>query len=465
MSRWLNRATLNIDRMQFRASTAALGTAPCIALSLTFPIALSIALALILPVISLQAQELRERLKDANGVRDDVWVYNNIPRAIAEAKRVNKPLFVTFRCVPCKDCAAFDADVANGNERVRQIAQEKFVAVRQVEMKGVDLSQFQFDHDLNWAAMFIHPDGTVFARYGTQSAEGSDAYNSIDGLVATMQRVLDLHANYPANKAELAGKLGTPRPQNDALQMPGLRNPAKYAQETNRSNCIHCHNIHDAEHQHALDNNTYSVEMLYKYPLPDNIGLQIDRKSGVRIEKVAPNSPAARAKIEPGEEIVRMNGQRITSIADMQWVLHQLPFNDATVTVECNKTGKHELTLAPGWKKYDFSWRGSMWNAPPRLQVWLPEVTGDSLTKLQLPQTDSALEVRWINQGGKGGQQAYADGLREKDIVIACAGEPIRMNSRQFNAHLRLHYHVGDELPLTILRGGKKMELKIRLVE
>ena len=90
---------------------------------------------------------------------------------------------------------------------------------------------------------------------------------------------------------------------------------------------------------------------------------------------------------------------------------------------------------------------------------------GDSLTKLGLPKSDSALEVRWINLEGRGGQQAVADGLQEKDIVIALAGQPIRMNSRQFNAHLKFHYKVGDQLPLTILREGKPKELKITLVE
>jgi serine protease Do len=294
-----------------------------------------------------EADDLRERLKDANGVQTDLWVYNDIPKAMAEAKRLNKPLFVTFRCVPCKDCAAFDADVANGNERVRDLAKDKFVSVRQVEMKGVDLSQFQFDHDLNWAAMFINADGTVYARYGTQSAEGSDAYNSIDGLVNTMNRVLELHAAYPGNKEELAEKRGKPKPVSNALDMPGLNNPAKYAQETTRSNCIHCHNIHDAEHAQALETGKWSIAMMWKYPLPDNIGLKIDRASGITIREVTPNSSAAKAGLKPGEVIVRMNGQRITSIADMQWVLHHLPGTDAVVTVE-TKSGKQELQLADG---------------------------------------------------------------------------------------------------------------------
>ena len=211
--------------------------------------------------------DLRQRLKDANGEQADVWTYNDIQQAMIEAKKQGKPLFVTFRCVPCKACAAFDADVANGNERVRSLAKERFISVRQVEMKGVDLSLFQFDHDLNWAAMFIRHNGVVYARYGTQSSEGPDAYNSIDGLLDTMNRVLQMHASYPANIAELKGKRGDPKPVTNALELPGLRNAGKYAESTTRQNCIHCHNIHDAEHQFAANNGTYSHDLLWKYPL------------------------------------------------------------------------------------------------------------------------------------------------------------------------------------------------------
>ena len=408
---------------------------------------------------------LRERLKDANGARTDLWVYNDIQQAMTEAKKLNKPIFVTFRCVPCKDCAAFDADVANGNDRVQALAKEKFVSVRQVEMKGVDLSLFQFDHDLNWAGMFINADGVVYARYGTQSAEGSDAYNSIEGLLNTMNRVLELHAAFPKNAAELKGKRGEPKPVSSALELPGLSNPAKYAQETTRSNCIHCHNIHDAEHKHALDTGKFSIDMMYKFPLPDSLGLKINRKSGVLIEKVLPDSAASVAGLLANEEIVRMNGQRITSIADMQWVLHNSPLGDAQVEIETSRSGKHTVALKSGWKKYDFSWRGSMWNAPPRFQVWTPVLSNDAREKLNLPATDTPLEVRWINKQGKGGQQAFNDGLREKDIIVAIAGQPARLNTKEFNMHIKLNYKVGDQLPLTILRNGERQELKINLVE
>jgi serine protease Do len=341
---------------------------------------------------------LRERLRDVNGDRTDVWVYNNIQHGMDEARRTGKPLFVTFRCVPCKDCAAFDADVASGSDRVRAVAKDKFVSVRQVEMKGVDLNLFQFDHDLNWAGMFLNADGVIYARYGTQSAEGSDAYNSIDGLLNTMNRVLEMHAKYPSNVDELKGKRGPDRPAASALELPGLRNPEKFAQQTERSNCIHCHNIHDAEYQHAVDTGTWSIERLWKYPLPDNLGLKIDRKSGIRIDQIVPGSAAAATKLQAGDEVLRMNGQRITSIADMQWALHHLPNTDTQVTIETVSGGKHVVPLQAGWRKSDFSWRGSMWNAPPKLQVWMPPLPAEAREKLNLPANVKPLEVRWINR-------------------------------------------------------------------
>ena len=139
--------------------------------------------------------KLLDVLQDENARDADFWIYNDLAAAHAEAKRTDKPLFVTFRCVPCADCKGFDAEVAKNNQRIKHLTQEAFVAVRQVEMQGVDLSQFQFDYDLNWAAMFINADGTVYARYGTQSAKGAAAYNSIESRENPKRRVLALHKN------------------------------------------------------------------------------------------------------------------------------------------------------------------------------------------------------------------------------------------------------------------------------
>lgn len=411
------------------------------------------------------AQRIRQALKDAHAEGADFWIYNDLSAAMREARRQNRPLFVTFRCIPCADCAAFDAEVAQGNEAIHQLAREKFVSVRQVEMKGVDLSQFQFDYDLNWAAMFLNADGVVYARYGTQSAQGADAYNSIEGLEKTMQRVLALHAAYPRNIRELEGKRGPKKPYRTALEMLGLDNKEKYRNETTRQNCIHCHNIHDAEQLHAQTTGTFHFDQLWRYPLPDNLGLSIDPKDGRRIQKVQDGSPAAQAGLKAGESVTHVNGQAITSIADIQWVLHHLPNTKAHVTVRGRDSGEKTLELKAGWKKTDISWRGSIWSLSPRLRVWTPELTRFERDEKGVPRDQLGLLVKWINKNRPGGRAAHDSGLREGDVIVAVEGESRRMTPPEFNVYIKLNYQVGEELPVTVLRDGQPREIRIKLAE
>ncbi len=409
---------------------------------------------------------LRETLKDKHAEGTDLWIYNNLKFAREEARRENKPIFVTFRCVPCQSCSAFDATVAKDSEIIDRLARQSFVSVRQVEMKGVDLSQFEFDHDLNWAAMFINADGTVYARYGTQSAKGPDAYNSIAGLETTMRRVLELHRNYPKNKAELQGKRGPQKPYRTALDMPGLHNKEQRGGPTTRQNCIHCHNIHDALNQQAQDSGQFTEDLLWRYPLPDNVGLIINAKDGRRVDQVKPDSPAAAAGIGTGEVVTHMNGQAVTSIADMQWVLHHLPNADAELKVATAKTGEHVLKLKKGWKVSDISWRGSMWSVAPKLRVFAPNVSEEERRKHGIPANQTALLVKWINTGSPGGKSARDGGLREGDVIVELDGKPLGdWTNKQFNAHIKLHYKVGQTLPLTVLREKRKETVRIKLVE
>ena len=89
----------------------------------------------------------------------------------------------------------------------------------------------------------------------------------------------------------------------------------------------------------------------------------------------------------------------------------------------------------------------------------------ERLRALGIPKDQTDLDVRWINKKSPGGRSAHDSGLREGDVVVALAGEPLHMNSRQFNMHIKLNYKVGDELPLTVLRDGKKRDVKVKLVE
>ncbi|MFK7738318.1 MAG: Trx7/PDZ domain-containing (seleno)protein [Pirellulaceae bacterium] len=409
---------------------------------------------------------LKKRLNDLNAEQANHWIYNDIPAGFEEADRTGKPLFITFRCVPCVDCLGFDAEVADGNSAIKELAKEKFIAVRQIEMKGVDLTQFQFDHDLNWAAMFLNADGTVYARYGTQSAEGADAYNSVKGLLATMQRVLELHENYPANKERFAGKIPRKKPWKTALEMPHIYPALLKGGQTTRSNCVHCHNIHDAEIDIWQENGPIAKDKLWRYPLPQQIGLSLSVRDGRSITDVVAGSAAAAAGVQPGQKISTANGQAITSIADLQWVLHPLP-NRANELIQVQfEDGKMAtIKTSKNWKESDISWRASLWTVKPILRMWTPALTEAQKEEQKIDVEGGALQVKFINSGRPGGKAAYDAGVREGDVIIALNGQPLPSDNEHFNMKLKLNYKIGDTIELTVLRKGDRKTIKIPLLE
>ncbi len=421
-----------------------------------------------LPASEAEAQRLRAALKDAHADGADHWIYNDLEKAKGEARTLNKPIFVTFRCVPCKACSGFDAEVAKGSELIATLARANFVALRQVEMKGVDLTQFQFDYDLNWAAMFINADGTVYGRYGTQSAAGPDTFNSIASLEKAMLRALALHAGYPKNATALAPKRGPAKPYQTALDMPGLDQREKLRGQTERNNCIHCHNIHDAEQRQARAAGLSNREMMVRWPLPDNVGLHIDAQDGARIERVETGSAAAKAGLRAGDVMTHANGQAVISIADIQWVLHNLPTGNAAVKFSITRDGKastHTVQMTPGWKQTDISWRGSMWSLRPRPGFGAPELKPEEIKALNLPGVSRAFKVQFIASGQTDGQAAKDAGLRSGDVIVKIDDQPITMTPLEFNVHMRMNKKFGDQLALTVLRQGKQERVVIPLVE
>lgn len=416
------------------------------------------------------ASKLKAALSDTHVLAADFWVYNDLAAAKARAAKENKPIFVTFRCVPCKACKGFDAEVAKGADRIAALAREKFVSLRQVEMKGVDLSQFQFDYDLNWAAMFINPDGTVYARYGTQSAEGPDAYNSITSLTKTMERVLDLHKNYEQVKASLAAKRGADKPYKTGLDMPGMENKEKLAGPTARNNCIHCHMVNDALHRQWQKEGTFDVKKMWRYPLPENIGLRIVRDDGRKIEKVLSGGAAEKAGLQAADVLTHAAGQPVTSIADLQWVLENLPPGDATVDLTVDRGGQavtKTLALAGDWKKTDFTWRGSRWSVRPEPGFWAPALTEKEIKALgnKVPEGARPLRVQFMNGQRAQGRATQQAGLKIGDVIVSLDGRPLRWDPPDFQMHVRFERKVGETLKFGILRNGRAMEIAVPLVE
>jgi serine protease Do len=311
-------------------------------------------------------------------VRDDkakveaegYWLYNNLPKAFAEAKTTGKPIIVVLRCLPCdgESCVRLDDGVIEASTEMKGLL-DKFVRVRIVGTNGLDLSLFQYDTDQSFAVFLLNSDGTIYGRYGTRSQpERWHEDVSVEGMAKALEGALALHKKYPANRASLVGKHG-PTPEFARPELyPSLQ--PKYTANLDYDgkvvpSCIHCHMISDAKHDVALKRWHFTDSDLFPFPHPRALGLILDPKQRPTVLRTEPGSDAEKAGFRPGDVLQTLEGQTLLSTADIQWVLNAAPETGATLKAGIVRSGKPQfvaLTLSPGWRKRDdFSWRVSTW--------------------------------------------------------------------------------------------------------
>src|SRR2546423_3135118 len=82
-----------------------------------------------LAMASSQTREEKVRNDKAKVEAGGYWIYNDVPKAFAEAKRTGKPIVAVMRCIPCVECVQLDDDVIDADARVRPLL-DQFVRVR-----------------------------------------------------------------------------------------------------------------------------------------------------------------------------------------------------------------------------------------------------------------------------------------------------------------------------------------------
>jgi hypothetical protein len=431
-----------------------------------------VATAVMLAIVSFaHAQSRDEKVRGDRRTVETAgyWIYNDLPAAIAQGKNTGKPLLVAIRCIPCEACAQLDAQMVERDPVAGKLL-DQFVCVRLIHMNGLDLRLFQYDYDQSLAAFALNADRTIYGRYGTRSHETESVDDvSVEGFARFLEKVLELHQAYPGNKDALAAKHGPAPVVATPEEFPSLKGRFTSTLDEKgqiAKSCIHCHQVGEALRQvHRDKDEPIPDEVLFPYPLPNALGLKMDPRQAARVLDVAEGSCAANAGFRAGDDLVTLEGQALTSIADIQWVLQSSGKKPALKAV-VDRNGKRQdvtLELKPDWRRNgDISWRATSWDLRRMTTggMRLDALPSEARTKLGLSEQTMALVARHVGEYGAHAAAKNA-GFRKGDVLIEVGGRSDLMTESQMMSWLVNARQKGDKVPVVILREGKRIPLEL----
>jgi hypothetical protein len=400
---------------------------------------------------------------------DGHWIYNDVEAGFAQAKKSGKPLLVVFRCVPCEACAQIDANVVERDESIRPLL-EQFVCVRVVHANAMDLSLFQFDYDQSWAAFMLNADKTIYGRYGTRSHQTrSEDDVSLEGFAEALKAALDLHRNVEQHRQALAAKRGGKplfaRPEEAPMLQGKYQSKLDWEGQVAQS-CVHCHQVGEAQ-RHLFRNRREEIptQVLFPYPHPKTLGLIFDPKTATTVKEVVTGSPAERDGFRAGDKLLTLAGQPLVSMADVQWVLHHAGETDDLPARVQRAGGEVNLTLQldEGWReKGDISWRATSWDLRRMTTggILLKELTGEEREAAGIEPDRLALRAQHVGEYGEHAAAKRA-GFRRDDIIIEVQGRKDPLRETDLMSWLVNNTQPGDQVPVTVLRGGKQLRLTL----
>jgi predicted metalloprotease with PDZ domain len=308
----------------------------------------------------------------------------------------------------------------------------------------MDLRRFAFDLDLTWYVFFLNADETIYGRYGGRDAADAERRLSLAGLRYAMGRALEAHQK-PLPAQPLVG-----RPEH----------AEDFAAARQHQGCIHCHNVNEFRRADLKAAGKWDRTSVWVYPLPENVGITLDVDVGDRVKAVAARSAAATAGLKPGDRLVSVNGYPVASFADVSYALHKAPWK-GTIPIKWIRDGKEQqatLALADGWRKTNLTWRPSMLDLLPSLPF-----VGDDLTAHEKQHLGLLANQAAFRQGDRVDTTLAEAGVRAGDLVVGFDGVMVPGSMGDLLGYVRRNYLVEDTVTVNVLRGGKRVGVKLVL--
>ena len=432
---------------------------------------------LLVPALALLASSaLAETVKDREGavrtdratwLKDTRWIYDDWQKGFDEAKQTGKPLMVVLRCIPCLACSALDARVLLEEPEVKPLL-DQYVCVRVINANALDLTRFQFDYDLSFNVLLFNGDGTVYGRYNSWLHQKNAQENATAGFRRALEQGIALHQGYPANRAALAGKQGTPVAYKLPVDMPELS--GRYKRDLDWEgkvvqSCVHCHQIGDAfREQVRAKNQPLPLSLIYPYPQPETIGLGLAADQAAHVESVAPGSVASKAGFLPGDDLISLAGQPLVSIADVSWVLHHAP-DAGTLPVVVKRGGADQalsIALPAGWRKSsDIGRRVGTWPMRAMATGGLKlEVLPDEQAAQRGLKGRMALIVTHLGAYGKHAAAKNA-GFQKDDVLVEVEGKSEPLTESELIGQILEKQKPGAKVQTVVLRGTERVPLAL----
>ncbi|HEY7117895.1 MAG TPA: PDZ domain-containing protein, partial [Tepidisphaeraceae bacterium] len=339
-------------------------------------------------------------------------------------------------------------------------------SAKDVDLHLLPMEGFQ-DFDLSWWGYFLSPERRVYGVFGGRDEVSDETRISVPALANTLKRVLAHH--YDPRRA--SWDIDGPAPAPLAAPLPPTQLPGwaswskdrKFDKQTAAAGCLHCHQVAEVLRQPAIDAHTFDKTRDFDvWPLPENVGIKLDRDDGLRVTAVIPDSPAAKAGVKAGDELAAAGDRRLFGQADFRGVLHRGPKAAGQVPIYWLRDGKPmsgTLALADGWRKTVLDWRMSVsqGNVGAEPGFWPLPASAASRKKFAVA-ADKLLVHPYATNGN-----AKAAGLTDQMYVTAIDGQSPNLNGRGLLVWFRLHHELGDPVTLTVIEpNGQKKQIQYK---
>ena len=389
-----------------------------------------------------------------------VW-RDNFELALAEAAGSGRPLLVTWRCLPCKQCAEFDKEILDGSDSLDPLLR-RFVTVRLTDASLLDERFFPYrthqDLDLSWWAYFLSPQGDLYAVFGGKDHVSENTRISEAAFENTLRRVLSHHADPRRVQWDVDRPMGTSSlVEHGPRDTPGYRlllekRPGMEQPHAEYGSCLHCHQVGDMLTMEALADGDFTVDaFMGRWPLPENVGLLLDRDDGLLVTQVQRGSPAAEAGLQPGDRLAMAESTRLFGQADFRGVLHRAGAGADSLTVAWTRDGEVNfgtLVVADGWRRGNNAWRKTVYDGVYGPGMGFFPLNGPRAGKGQ------GLSIKpWMGPTPSE-RPVFSTGLRPNMEIVAINGMEDDLPTRELITWFRLSHQPGDEVVYRV-RDGK----------